>query len=253
MEREPTKADGAATAERQAQEVIEQSHDKLRRLAASTTMVLENERLAISRRIHDDLGQYLTALRLDAAFILKRLPTEDDATRQRATEMIQTIDETISSVQAIAGELRPGALDRLGLPAAIEDQGRRFGKRTGIECVLEIDPSARPVDDLLSVAVYRIAQELLTNVARHAEATSVRLGLSRGNQALRLRVQDDGTGITEAQMLSPTALGITGIRERVLSHGGCVTFVGSPGRGTDVVVELPVATWFSAEPAGGAG
>jgi signal transduction histidine kinase len=152
------------------------------------------------------------------------------------------IDETIHTVRRVATELRPGLLDDLGLAAAIEWQAQEFAARTDIGCELQLEGEGTSLDRDLTTAVFRIFQETLTNIARHAEATEVRVTLADGPGELTLTVQDNGKGITESQVSDSKSLGLIGMRERARAWGGDITFEGVPNRGTTVTVRIPRTT-----------
>jgi len=159
----------------------------------------------------------------------------------RLGSMRDRIDETIATVRRLATGLRPGVLDDLGLATAIEWQAHEFGSRAGLPIEIEIDDVDLHIDKVRATAVFRIFQELLTNVARHAGATQVQGRLALEDRNILLEVQDDGRGITESEVFGSRSLGLVGIRERVLAFGGEFRVVGSPGQGTRATVRIPVA------------
>jgi signal transduction histidine kinase len=178
---------------------------------------------------------------MDLSWLKKRLVPEQDSLEAKTATMAQVIDATMQTVQRLSGELRPGILDDLGLAAAIEWQAGEFEKRTGIRCRLQVSPEEISLDRDRSTAVFRIFQEALTNVARHAEATDVTASLQAREGAVELKVADNGRGITERELASPRSFGLLGIRERVHFLGGEVAIAGTPGQGTTVRVEIPLA------------
>jgi signal transduction histidine kinase len=215
---------------------------ELKALSERLLLVQEEERTRIARELHDDLGQALTALKMDVGGLLSMTKTSpaDESLRNR---IIATLDETVTAVQRLSAELRPSVLDDLGLPSAIESEALRFEQRTGIECELSLPkhPELR-VGGPAATAIYRIVQEALTNVARHANASRVEVRLRERPDELLLEVRDDGRGITEAEMNNPISLGLIGIRERADMAGGTVHFEGVAGRGTIVSVRIPLHT-----------
>jgi len=220
------------------------SERELRALAARLEGVREQERTALAREIHDVLGQDLTGLKLDVAWTLRRLATPNDAAieaaKERLLSLCDRIDESIAIVRRIATGLRPGVLDDLGLGAALEWQSQEFESRTGISSEMEIfDPDDR-IDMDRATAMFRIYQELLTNVARHAQARHVRSRLAIENDVLVLEVRDDGRGIREAEANDSGSLGLIGIRERVLAFAGELRIHGTPDTGTRAIVRLPL-------------
>ena len=199
----------------------------------------EEERTRVAREIHDEFGQALTALKMDLVWIAPRLPEDQADLRDKTGLMLELVDTTIQMVQRIATELRPGLLDHLGLVAAIEWQAQEFAERTGMDCELQLSDEDIVLHRDLTTAIFRIFQEALTNVARHAEATRVRVELEDGPDEVVLVVLDDGKGITEGQVSDPKSLGLIGMRERVRAWGGDVVFRNVPGRGTAVTVRVP--------------
>jgi signal transduction histidine kinase len=214
------------------------AQEQLRNLTRYLHAVREVERTDIAREIHDELGQALTALKMDLSWLAKRLPDEP-MVRQRAAATTQLINSTIQTVQHIATELRPGLLDDLGLVPALEWQAHEFSERTGIDCQLDLDELTVSLGRERDTAVFRIFQETLTNIARHAGATLVEIELKESPEGLILTVQDNGRGITQAQLAAPTSLGLLGMRERARSWGGKVTFADRSGGGTQVSLYLP--------------
>ena len=224
--------------------VVEQelnnSREQLRILLAHLQSVREDERTRISREIHDELGQSLTALKIDLSWLLKRLSKEQKPLVEKVELMSNLIDMNIQTVKRISAELRPGLLDDLGLPAAFEWQAEDFQKRTGIHCKVRIQPEDIALDRNLSTAIFRIFQETLTNVVRHAKAKNVGVTLTKKKEEVLLEVKDDGKGITEKQISSPKSIGLIGMRERVHFFGGGVKISGKKDKGTVVTVTIPI-------------
>ena len=217
------------------------SREQLRLLAARLQSIREEERARIARDVHDELGQSLTALKMDIAGIASRLPSGDTALLERARTMSGSIDASIQTVRKIATDLRPGILDNLGLVAALEWQAEEFQKRTGIACDFAAKLDDAWLNSELCTALFRIFQETLTNVARHAQATKVLVTLSESEGQAVLAVQDDGQGIQEQQSNWRQSLGLLGIQERVFGFGGEVMIAGAPGQGTSVTVRVPLS------------
>ncbi|HMK43977.1 MAG TPA: ABC transporter substrate binding protein [Dissulfurispiraceae bacterium] len=228
------------TERKRVEEQLRNSQALLRNLSAHLQSVREEERRQIATEIHDELGQILTALKLDLSWLRRRLDKEKSDLSSSVQTMMGIVDRTIEVVQRISAELRPGVLDYLGLEAALEWQGEEFRKRSGIECDLTIDAEEIPLDRDRATAVFRIFQEALTNVIRHAGATKVQVRVSVQNGALAMKIQDNGKGITDAQLSSATSFGIIGIRERVRFLGGDVHIVGVPEAGTVLDVTIPL-------------
>jgi signal transduction histidine kinase len=216
------------------------SEENLRALAAHLQSVREEERIHIAREIHDELGQALTGLKFDINTLARSLQGCAPASVAGMTETLgQQIDRIINSVRRIASGLRPEVLDEIGLSAAIEWQAREFQRRTGIRCLVDISAGFTDPDKERSTALFRIFQELLTNVARHANATRVAVHLVEQDEALHLEVEDNGRGIQEQEFESPRSLGFLGLRERALAFGGSIEVKGQEGKGTAVAVSLP--------------
>jgi len=231
---------GDITDSKRAKLQLEASRQQMQALSARVLAAQEEERTRISREIHDELAQTLTALAFDLAWLDNRLPEKDVAVLNKVKTMNERIGETISAVQRISTELRPGILDDLGLSAAVEWYLRDFQERTGITCDLRITPEDIILDTGRCTTVFRIFQEALTNTARHADATKVRVKLQEEPGKLLLEVCDDGRGITAEQASSGKSLGPTGMRERARLWNGSVTIKGTEGKGTTVLVEIPL-------------
>jgi len=215
----------------------------LRALSARLRSAREEEGTRIAREIHDELGGALTGLRWDLEKIDKALDGLTDSfqlaeARNRIGIMTTLIETTITSVRRIAAELRPGVLDDLGLVAAIEWQIEQFQSRSGLKCHLTSNVNEIELDREKATAVFRILQEILTNVLRHARATNVYVKLGRNKHYFELEVKDDGRGITESQRLNSRSLGLLGMKERALLVGGDVRVIGKEGAGTTVVVRV---------------
>ncbi len=202
----------------------------------------EAERRRIAREIHDQLGQMLTALKIDMTRLRKRLAskTRPEALVPEVDSMAALVDATLAAARRIAAELRPRVLDDLGLSAAIEWQARDFESRTGVRTRISIPQEDLGVAEPAATAVYRICQEVLTNIARHAGATVVDVRLSRSGDLLELEVRDNGRGLPPETSRRPASLGLLGMRERAALAGGDIGFDASPGRGTTVTLKIPI-------------
>jgi len=226
----------------QAEEELRNSRGQLRNLSSHLESVREEERTRLAREIHDELGQALTALKMDIFWLNRHLTNETDSILKKTRSMEGLVDTTIRTVQRLSGELRPGLLDDLGLAAAIEWQTEEFQDRTGIACEAVVNlQEALPSRDHVT-AIFRIFQETLTNVARHAEASRVDVLLDTQGNRLVLEVKDNGRGITESEIKDPKAFGLIGMRERVLALNGECVISGRPGSGTTIVVYIPLST-----------
>jgi PAS domain S-box-containing protein len=221
------------------EEELHSSREQLRNLTAYLESVREQERTNIAREIHDELAQALTALKMDLSWLHNKFQPDQVQLIEKTRSMSGLVDDTIQVVKRISAELRPGILDDLGLVAAIEWQADEFQNRTGIICRVNVYPDDLPADQESSTAIFRIFQETLTNIARHALATRVTVDLAEETGSLKLRVVDNGIGISEEQIHDSKSFGLIGMRERVYPWGGHVIIKGLPGKGTTVEVDLP--------------
>ncbi|MBN1547044.1 MAG: PAS domain S-box protein, partial [Syntrophaceae bacterium] len=223
-----------------AKESLLKSRQELRELYRHMESVRERERKDIAMKVHDDLGQALTALKMDLFSLRERLVEANPMVTERIESMSTLIDQTINSVQRISSTLRPSILDHLGIVGALEWQIEEFKKRYGIRCALKVEPEEIILDIERSTCLFRILQELQTNVIRHAHATKVMVGLVKTDSEILLTVEDNGRGINMDQILNPESFGIHGIRERLLGLNGKADFYARPGKGTKVKVRIPI-------------
>jgi PAS domain S-box-containing protein len=227
------------TERKHAEAELVQSHEQLRALASYWQNSIEDERAYIAREIHDEFGQSMTALKMDLVWLANHLP-EGDEKVDRIRGMTSLVDESVALMRRIATDLRPGLLDDLGLNAALEWQSQEFSKRSGIPCKLKLPKGDLDLDPAMSTSLFRIFQETLTNINRHAQATRVNASLNRNKQTLVLTVRDNGRGITEGELTNPRSLGLLGLRERAAQWGGETTLRGTTGKGTTVTVRIPL-------------
>jgi len=225
---------------RRAEQELQESRQHLRDLASHLQSIREEERSHIAREIHDELGQALTALKMDTHWLASRLPSDQTVLIDKLSSMSRLINHTVEMVRRIAAELRPGLLDDFGLTAAIEWHGQEFASRAGIECEIFSEPEDIILDQERSIALFRIFQETLTNVARHADATRVEVFLKENPDAMVLEVRDNGNGISAEQISSTKSFGLMGMRERVHALGGDLKISGIPDEGTLVRVSIPL-------------
>lgn len=228
------------TEPKKAEEELKNSQKQLRDLTAHLQSVREQERTSIAREIHDELGQVLTALKMDLSWLNKRLPEDQKELSKKTESMNKLIDSTIKTVQKISTELRPDLLDDLGLTAAIEWQAGEFSNRTGTKCKVSADFEEDILNDDSKIIIFRIFQETLTNVGRHAEATKVKVNLREKKRELVLKVSDNGKGIEEEHISDLESFGLIGIKERARFLGGEVMIEGIEGKGTTVIVSIPL-------------
>jgi signal transduction histidine kinase len=200
----------------------------------------------VARELHDELGQVLTSLKLEFMWLVDEIkkgpPPPGVQTVNKLQSLIGLIEVSIQSVRRISTDLRPAVLDHLGLAEAIRWEATKFEARTGIRCRLETNLESDLSDRARSIAVFRILQEALTNVVRHAHAGAVRIDLREQGKMLKLVVKDNGRGITRAEMSSVESIGLLGMQERAKLVEGRISITGSPGRGTTVTLEVPMVS-----------
>jgi PAS domain S-box-containing protein len=224
---------------KQLEQTLLDSQSRLRNLSANLQFVREEERKAIAREIHDELGQLLASIQMGVSLLAGEYSDHRSLVAKTA-EMEIMIANGIKTVQRISSELRPVMLDVLGLAEAFEWQGQEFKKRTGIDCKITVLLMEKVVQADVSIALFRIFQESLTNVQRHSQATKVEACLVERSRNYTLTVRDNGRGITVAEIQSSQSIGLIGIRERVFILGGKMKIFGSPDRGTALFVRVPV-------------
>jgi signal transduction histidine kinase len=227
---------------KRAEDDLKASRDELRALAAQLQSIREDERTVIAREIHDELGQTLTSLQLGLAWIAAQVSSSRQRPLRAKVTALSELATTLSrSVRTLAAGLRPGVLDELGLVKALKSEARAFTTHTGIPCAFRSTVGKTKFDRAPSVAVLRIVQAALTNVARHAQASRATLALAKGKKDLILTVHDNGQGIGRGKAERPDALGIVGMRERALALGGKLTVGGSRAGGTTLTARIPLS------------
>jgi signal transduction histidine kinase len=230
---------------KRADAALQTTEAQLHELLAQLQRAQEAERIRISRQIHDELGQLLTGLKMDLRWLERKLcepgvPAAFNALLDRTVAASELNDQTIATVQRIAAELRPAALDQLGLSAALTQAARRFQARSGVPCAIDV-PSAEPVlPPTVAGELFYICQEALTNVTRHAQATEVAIELRTRDGEVVLEVRDNGVGIDPAKINGRHSLGLLGMRERALQCRGALQVQAIVPRGTCVTVRVPV-------------
>jgi len=232
----------AAAKAQQAEQALRSSREQLRHLATHLQNAQEQERAHIARELHDDLAQALTSMRLDVSWLARRALTAPAEWRERLTTIATTIDALHQTVRRISTALRPNILDALGLIAAIEWQLQEIQQRTDLLYTLQKPTEESTLDQARATALFRIFQEAVTNVVRHAEASHIYVRLVQHANAVLLEVADDGKGISRKQVTAPTSLGLLGMRERARLWGGYVTINGTPDVGTTVTIWIPRET-----------
>jgi PAS domain S-box-containing protein len=228
------------TEEKKSQEELKRSREELRNLYIHLQSVREEESTRVARKIHDELGQSLTALQMDMSWLINRLPADNESIREKTRSMSELVDSTIESVHNITTELRPSLLDDLGLPTAIEWQAADFQKRSGIRCQAYIYCANGDMDKELATTIFRIFQETLTNIVRHAKATQCKVCLTEKEKELCLEVTDNGIGVTKRQIDDPRSFGMIGMRERAHIWNGTVHVRNVKPSGTKVKVLIPL-------------
>ncbi|MEW5870037.1 MAG: response regulator [Chloroflexota bacterium] len=218
----------------------EQLLNQVRSLASHQQAIVEDERTRIARELHDEFGQNLTALKMEIAWLARQLSDSAPDQRIRLNNMTMLLDDTIDLVRRVARELRPGILDELGLLAALEWQGQEFTTRTSIPCFLDLDSKKATFGRDLDTAIFRICQEALTNIVRHAAASKVKIKLKATESEIEFSVEDNGKGITTEQVANARSFGLMGMRERVELWNGKISLVGISGKGTTVRVSIPI-------------
>jgi PAS domain S-box-containing protein len=225
---------------KRAEQELRASSEQLRNLTAHLLSVREEERARISREVHDELGQSLTAVKMDLAWLAGRLPRRNGRMLKRICSTRQLANSIIQSIRRISTELRPAVLD-LGLAAAVEWQVQEFEARSGIQCKVRL-LTREVVASNASTAMFRISQEIFTNVARHAKATRVEVVLQKQRDRLVLLIRDNGRGFDQADPSLSKSLGLLGMRERAAILGGRVNISSAPGKGTTVTAWIPLAS-----------
>jgi len=222
-----------------ADEALRKSQEELRELASAAHTIREQEQRRVARELHDELGQALTALKMDVAWLGAQLREDQGAVAHKLDAMQSMLDGTVAATRRISADLRPLMLDDLGLVPAAEWLVQNFSERSGIRCDLEIGAPDLELQDPQASALYRILQESLTNVARHAKATRVDVRLDYDGGAVRLRVRDDGSGFSVNEARKGKSYGLLGLRERTYLLGGEVRIDSAPGKGTTIEVSVP--------------
>jgi len=226
---------------KQAEDELERSRDQLRALASHLLSVRDSERVAIARELHDEFGQALTSLQLGLAWLARNVTPEQRTLLAKIASLSEATTGLIRSVKLITIELRPGAVDELGLAKTLRSAARDFESSVGIPCRFRTNAAGVPFNRPAAIAVYRIVQAALTNVARHARAAHATVTLMTSARALTVTVTDDGRGISRKLVDSRGSLGIIGMRERVLALDGTFTLTGSKRKGTTLKVRLPLS------------
>lgn len=222
------------------EEKLRNSRKQLRSCVSNMISIRENERAKISREIHDELSQSLTTMKMNLFLLGEKTPKNQITSHQIISSMSTVIDSTLKEIKRIASDLRPKILDELGILEAVKWQARKFQEETGIACDIDHKSATGKLNQNLSLTIFRIYQETLTNVARHAKATRVQSIIKRKRGAIYMEIKDNGVGITDSQVDSAASHGIIGLRERVQLHKGQIEIKGIQNQGTSVTITLPL-------------
>ncbi len=222
------------------QNKLQDSEERLRRLAVHLQNIREEERTSLAREIHDELGQLLTAMKMDIESLMESIPSDQKALLEKTNSIDDMISLSLSTVRKISSDLRPAILDHLGLMPAISWQTEEFKKRTNINCKLILPKKEISIDNERSTAVYRLLQEALTNITRHSNASKVKVRIAQKDNMVILEVSDNGRGITREQKSNESTYGLIGMRERVSQWHGSIAIEGSKGKGTSLIAKIPL-------------
>lgn len=228
-----------------AEKELEQSNEILRQLTSHLQEIREEERKHIAREIHDELGQQLTVIKMDVSWIRKKTEATNSPVLDKIRDLTKILDDTVNTVRKISSRLRPSLLDDLGLVAAMEWYLNDFKQRTGIDIVFHLPKQELELPDSINTCLFRILQESLTNVARHAGATLVTVILNEDVETIKLMIKDDGKGYDVSNASGKRTLGIIGMKERAAMIGGKYNIYGKPGEGTIVSIEVPSVQFLS--------
>ncbi len=223
-----------------AEQMMKQSNLELRELSSHLETIREEERTTISREIHDELGQQLTGLKMDASWLSRKIPQHETILQEKITTMIALIEDTVKSVRRISSDLRPGILDDLGLIDALDWASVEFERRTGIECKFKPTVEDVSFEKNLSTGIFRVYQEALTNVARHAGASRIKTTFDKSTDNWVLVIEDDGKGFDSSDVISKKTLGLVGMKERAKMFGGKLNIASMAGVGTVIRLEVPL-------------
>lgn len=219
---------------------LRRSKEELRELGAAAHAAREQEKSRIARELHDELAQSLTALQMDVAWLKQRVPDGQAATATRLARMEALLEQTVAATRRIAADMRPLMLDDLGLVPAVEWLAESFSERNGIPCELTVNRTELDLPSAHATAIFRIIQESLANVAKHARASRVKVAIEHSGSELTLRIRDNGSGFSPQDPRKPNSYGLLGLRERASLLGGEASITSVPGQGTQVEIRLPV-------------
>ncbi|OGT02489.1 MAG: hypothetical protein A2143_10360 [Gallionellales bacterium RBG_16_57_15] len=221
---------------------IRRTQQQLQELSSHIQDAKEEERLHIAREVHDEIGSLLTAIKIDLSWLIQRLPKDDRLLTDKATTIEALVNKVIASANNLAHSLRPGVLDHFGFIAAIEIEAQEFNKRSGISCSIITSQDDIDLPETHSITLFRIFQETLNNILKHAQAKSAQVEVVRGADHLEMIISDDGVGFGDAARNKPRSFGLRGIHERVEHLGGSVKIASSSGKGTQIAIFVPLET-----------
>jgi signal transduction histidine kinase len=228
------------TERRQAESSLKQSSEQLRELSRHLQKVREEERLRIAREIHDELGQQLTGLKMDVAWLMRKTVQDDPVIKDKFDEALSLVDKAVQSIRRISTELRPSVIDDLGLNAALEWQVEEIGRRMDVEIEYKNSFNDSNIHPDISIGIFRIMQESLTNIVKHAAAHKININISQAGNAIRLIVEDDGIGFDTNAKQDQLTFGLIGIKERTSMLQGECAIYSEPNTGTRVEVSIPL-------------
>jgi signal transduction histidine kinase len=219
---------------------VRRAQQQLQELSSHIQDAKEQERLRIAREVHDEIGSLLTAIKIDLSWLTQRLPKDNPLLAEKARTIADLVNKTITSASNLAHSLRPGVLDVFGLIAALEIEAQEFSKRSGITCTFTKSQDYIELPESYSITLFRIFQEALNNILKHAQAKNVQVEIVKGEDHLELIIEDDGVGFGETARQKPRSFGLRGIHERIEHLGGTVRITSAPGKGTHIAIFLPL-------------
>ncbi len=219
---------------------VKRAQQQLLELSSHIQDAKEQERLRIAREVHDEIGSLLTAIKMDLSWMMPRLPKDNSTLADKARTIEELVNRAITSASNLAHSLRPGFLDCFGIIAAIEIEAQEFSKRSGISCTIIKSQESIDLPEAYSITLFRICQETLNNILKHAQAKQVQIEIVKGTDHLELIISDDGVGISDTARNKPRSFGLRGIHERVAHLGGTVKIASTLGRGTQIAIFVPL-------------
>ena len=219
---------------------IKRVQQQLLELSSHIQDAKEQERVRIAREVHDEIGSLLTAIKMDLSWMMQRLPTDNKALTNKVKTIEELVNRAITSASNLAHSLRPGFLDCFGIIAAIEIEAQEFSKRSGISCAVVKSQESIDLPEAYSITLFRVCQEALNNILKHAHAKHVQIEIVKGTDHLELIISDDGVGFSEAARNKPRSFGLRGVHERVAHLGGTVKIASTLGRGTQIAIFVPL-------------